>query len=320
MFIRSHAYLKLLFFGFFLFYILGLNGQVNNAIFYGSMEDGYESECYEQVSSNPIFEGGFGDGYATICFEQSTSNDIYSGGIGDGYSSLCFEQPTSNSIFEGSSGDGFIASCFEQSTSNSIFAGSHGDGFSALCYEQSTSNSIFAGSIGDGFSIGCGFLVDDCLVFETAPVDLTKSFDPVNGVKDRVQLKWYKAIPEIRYTDEDAAMCDIKFWKKRVLDPPTGNPIGPVILNPDTILISDRKKTYPDDSPREIFKWPVKYRADGVNNSNRAEPNFRYEWQVRCECGHDGNGIESPWSDIKIFNTPDFDPVTGIYTPPIGQE
>ncbi|NND95208.1 MAG: T9SS type A sorting domain-containing protein, partial [Flavobacteriales bacterium] len=62
----------------------------------------------------------------------------------------------------------------------------------------------------------------------------------------------------------------------------------------------------------------VKFRADGVNNNKRAEPNVRYEWKVRCECGHDGFGIESPWSAVKIFNTPDFDPSTGIYTPPPG--
>ncbi|NND93864.1 MAG: T9SS type A sorting domain-containing protein [Flavobacteriales bacterium] len=157
--------------------------------------------------------------------------------------------------------------------------------------------------------------VDNCQVFETAPVDLTKSFDPVNGVKDRIQLKFYKASPFIKYSDEDAAACDIKFWKKRVLDPSTGNPTGPVISNPDTIQIIDAKKYQANGtSPREIFKWPIKYRADGVNNNKRVEPNFRYEWQVRCACEH-GEGIESPWSEIRLFNTPDFDPSTGIFTP-----
>jgi len=89
--------------------------------------------------------------------------------------------------------------------------------------------------------------------------------------------------------------------------------------NPDTVLIEDAKKTFPGTSdPREIFKWPVKFRADGVNNAKRANPNIRYEWKVRCECGHDGAGPESPWSDVKIFNVPNFDPTTGIYTPPPG--
>ncbi|NNC82559.1 MAG: T9SS type A sorting domain-containing protein [Flavobacteriales bacterium] len=161
------------------------------------------------------------------------------------------------------------------------------------------------------FSEDCSNFVD-CSVFDTAPVDLTKSFDPVDGVEDRVQVKWFKASPQVRYSDEDAAMCDIKFWPKRDLDPVTGDPIGPAYVAPDTVFINDKVKTYPGGAPREIFKWPVKYRADGANNAKRAEPNIRYEWQVRCECGHDGNGQESPWSEIKIFNTPDFDPVTGI--------
>ncbi|NNK80909.1 MAG: T9SS type A sorting domain-containing protein, partial [Flavobacteriales bacterium] len=87
----------------------------------------------------------------------------------------------------------------------------------------------------------------------------------------------------------------------------------------DTIMIVDAKKTYGDNSPREIFKWPVKFRKNSDSpNAKRADPNIRYEWQVRCECGHDGFGPESPWSDVKIFNTPDFDPETGIFSLPPG--
>ncbi|NNC82788.1 MAG: T9SS type A sorting domain-containing protein, partial [Flavobacteriales bacterium] len=159
----------------------------------------------------------------------------------------------------------------------------------------------------------------DCALYDFAPVDLTKSFDPVDGIQDRVQVKWFKDVPQVRYSDEDAAMCDIKFWPKRDLDPVTGDPIGPAYVAPDTTFINDRTKTYGDGSPRQIFKWPIKFRADGANNSKRADPNIRYEWQVRCECGHSGTGPESPWSEIKIFNVPDFDPTTGIYTPPPGQ-
>ncbi|NND94657.1 MAG: T9SS type A sorting domain-containing protein [Flavobacteriales bacterium] len=158
----------------------------------------------------------------------------------------------------------------------------------------------------------------DCSVFDTAPVDLTKSFAPVpfpNGNVDRVQVKWYKASPQVRYSDEDAAACDIKAWAKRNLDPTTGNPIGPVISNPDTLLLEDVKKSNPDGSPRELFKWPLKFRADGANNTKRVDPNIRYEWQVRCACEH-GSGQESPWSVVKVFNTPNFDPSTGIYEEP----
>ncbi|NND95531.1 MAG: T9SS type A sorting domain-containing protein [Flavobacteriales bacterium] len=158
-------------------------------------------------------------------------------------------------------------------------------------------------------------LDDDCAQFSTAPVDLTKSFAPVpfpDGVMDRVQVKWYKDSPQIRYSDEDAAACDIKFWPKRFLDVENQVPIGPPIENPDTVIIEDVKKTYPDGSPREIFKWPIKFRAEGANNTKRVDPAIRYQWQVRCAC-YCGQSYESPWSEIKIFNTPDFDTITGIH-------
>ncbi|NND94912.1 MAG: T9SS type A sorting domain-containing protein, partial [Flavobacteriales bacterium] len=178
-----------------------------------------------------------------------------------------------------------------------------------ICYNAKDDNCD--GSIDEG--------CPDCSVFDTAPVDLTKSFDPVNGVQDRVQVKWFKDTPQVRYSDEDAAACDIKFWPKRNLNP-DGTVTGPPIVAApsDTINILNTKKFQPDGvTPREIFKWPVKFRADGANNNKRAEPNIRYEWQVRCACDH-GAGPESPWSVVKIFNTPDFDPTTGIYTPPSG--
>jgi hypothetical protein len=166
------------------------------------------------------------------------------------------------------------------------------------------------------FFIGMSASAQDCSAFTTAPVNLTKSFNPVNGIQDRVQLKWFKASPLIRYSDADAAMCDIKFWEKKALSPCTGAPIGALIVNPDTVLMQNVKKTYVDGSPRGIFKWPVKFRsAADAPTAKKADANLRYGWQVRCECGHDGAGPESPWSDVKIFNTPDFDVATGIYAP-----
>ncbi|NNK81428.1 MAG: T9SS type A sorting domain-containing protein, partial [Flavobacteriales bacterium] len=142
---------------------------------------------------------------------------------------------------------------------------------------------------------------DLCSVFETEPVDLTKSFQPVpypNGVIDRVQVKWYKQYPEVKYAPEDNAACDIQFWPIRdlVLNIP--------IVNADTSLIPQRTKPGQD-----FFKWPIKFQRPDVY------PNIRYNWRVRCACD-EGAGLMSPWSAIKIFNTPDFDPNTNIYTPP----
>ncbi|NND95209.1 MAG: T9SS type A sorting domain-containing protein [Flavobacteriales bacterium] len=150
----------------------------------------------------------------------------------------------------------------------------------------------------------------DCTVFETAPVNLTKSFDPVNGVEDRVQVKFYKAAPQTAYASLDSAACDILFWQKRYLDPETGQVYGDPIQNPDSILLSKIKKS--NNNP--LFKWPIKYRADGANNAKRVEPNYRYEWKVRCYC-QKGDGPVSPWSVTKTFNTPNFDSATGQNDP-----
>ena len=139
-----------------------------------------------------------------------------------------------------------------------------------------------------------------CALADRAPVDLTKSQQPVNGVIDRAQVKWYKDSPQIKYSAEDNTAADIEFWPIR--DLATGTPI----TDGDTTLLSKRVKPNKD-----LFKWPVKYnRAD-------IDPLIRYQWRVRVYCDA-GDGPVSPWSDLKIFNTPDFDPVTGIYTPPPG--
>ncbi|NND93957.1 MAG: T9SS type A sorting domain-containing protein [Flavobacteriales bacterium] len=170
------------------------------------------------------------------------------------------------------------------------------------------SGGAFEASESTNFCIE-GEIDPDCVVFETAPVDLTKSFDPVNGVEDRVQLKFFKDSPQVAYASEDSAACDILFWKNRFLDPETGQVFGNPIQNPDSILLSQVQKT--NNNP--LFKWPVKYRADGANNAKRVDPNIRYQWKVRCYCKK-GLGPVSPWSATKIFNTPNFDTSTGVNT------
>ncbi|NNC83261.1 MAG: T9SS type A sorting domain-containing protein [Flavobacteriales bacterium] len=144
---------------------------------------------------------------------------------------------------------------------------------------------------------------DPCADFATAPVDLTKSFQPVpypDGVVDRVQVKWYKASPQVRYSIADSAACDIEFWPVRDLVSNTP------ILDGDTSLLFQRTKV-----GKELFKWPLKFQRPDI------VPNTRYQWRVRCYCNY-GDGPVTPWSDVKIFNIPDFDPETNIYTPPPG--
>ncbi|NNC83622.1 MAG: choice-of-anchor B family protein [Flavobacteriales bacterium] len=162
------------------------------------------------------------------------------------------------------------------------------------------SGGSFASSETTGFCVESG---PDCALFSSAPVDLTKSQQPVpfpDGNIDRVQVKWYKESPQIKYTAEDNSAVDIQFWAIRDLT--TNTPI----VGADTSLISKRTKPGQD-----FFKWPIKFQRSDV------DPNTRYQWRVRTYC-EAGDGQVSPWSETKIFNTPDFDPLTGIYTPPGG--
>lgn len=146
---------------------------------------------------------------------------------------------------------------------------------------------------------------DPCPAFMTAPVDLTKSLQPVpfpNGVIDRVQVKWYKDSPHVKFAPSDSAACDIQFWPVRDLD------LNIPIQATDSSMIVDRTKP-----GQFFFKWPIKFQRSDV------QPLVRYKWRVRCAC-EEGNGPESPWSEVKIFNTPDFDPNTGIFSPSLSQD
>ncbi len=207
--------------------------------------------------------------------------------------------------------------CLENGCYDFVINDSYGDGIccgygngSYSLADESGAVLVSGGSFGSSetkaFCINSTPPVD-CDISDTAPADLTKSFDPVNGTEDRLQVKFYKESPEVKYSSADSAACDILFWKKRTLDPQTGQVFGNPIQNPDSILLAQVQKT--NNNP--LFKWPVKYRADGANNTKRVDPNYRYEWKVRCYCDK-GNGAVSPWSQTKTFNTPNFDTVTGI--------
>ncbi|NNC83619.1 MAG: T9SS type A sorting domain-containing protein, partial [Flavobacteriales bacterium] len=151
----------------------------------------------------------------------------------------------------------------------------------------------------------CTACAAPCTLADSAPVGLTKSQQPVpfpDGDIDRAQVKWYKDTPDVKYSADDNTAVDIEFWPIR--DLVTNTPI----TNGDTTLLS--KRTKPN---KDLFKWPVKYIRPDIN------PNTRYRWRVRIYCDA-GNGPVSPWSVEKNFNTPDFDPATGIYTPPPGAQ
>ncbi len=138
---------------------------------------------------------------------------------------------------------------------------------------------------------------NNCTAFETAPVGLTKSMEPVAGVIDRVQLKWYKGLPSVPFSIADSAACDIEFWPvKDLLDN------SPIENGMHTMLNLKRKEG------QEFFKWPIKF------NRSDIAPNISYKWKLRCACEY-GNGPMTPWSSEKFFNTPDFDTNTSVFTP-----
>ncbi|MEO1437305.1 MAG: T9SS type A sorting domain-containing protein [Bacteroidota bacterium] len=130
-------------------------GQVNNAIFNGGPDDGFDVLAVTQASNNNIFSGGPGYGFDVLCFKQASNNGIYGGDSGDGFDVLCLMQTSNNSIYGGGGGDGFDVLCLEQTSNNTIYGGGPGDGFDNLCLAQTSNNSIYGGGPGDGFDILC---------------------------------------------------------------------------------------------------------------------------------------------------------------------
>jgi hypothetical protein len=238
--------------------------------------------------------------------------------------------------FDGNFGAEYVGStifydmCLPDDCYDLIILDSYGDG---LCCNEGIGSYSLSSSSGDvlasGGAFGSGettnFCLDsdpptDCTVFESAPVDLTKSFDPVNGIQDRVQVKWFKDSPQVRYSIEDNAACDIEYWAYRYRD----DEFSPWVNIPEAQRDTSRLPytTVKKTNNKPLFKWPLKFRLpSGVN---QVEPNRGYRWRVRCYCEQgaliDGAQVISPWSEVKFFNTPDFDPSTGIYTPPAGIE
>ncbi len=119
----------------------------NNAIFFGSVGDGFTKNANVSVT-NAVFLGGSGDGFS-VAANVSASNNIFVGGVGDGWNKSA-NVSASNTIFMGGIGDGWHTAA-NISVSNSIFAGSIGDGWHKAA-NVSASNTIFVGGFGDGWN------------------------------------------------------------------------------------------------------------------------------------------------------------------------
>ena len=119
----------------------------NNAIFFGSIGDGFTKDI-NVSASNPIYTGSVGDGF-NFASNGATSNNIFLGGIGDGWNAAA-NISASNTIFVGGIGDGWNNAA-NISASNTIFVGGIGDGWN-IAANVSASNTIFVGGIGDGWN------------------------------------------------------------------------------------------------------------------------------------------------------------------------
>lgn len=119
----------------------------NNAIFFGSVGDGF-SKATNAVSSNDIFRGSIGDGFA-VASNGIASNQIFRGSIGDGFN-FSSNNAASNTIFLGGVGDGWNKSG-NAAPSNNIFIGGNGDGWNRSG-NAAPSNNIFVGGNGDGWN------------------------------------------------------------------------------------------------------------------------------------------------------------------------
>jgi hypothetical protein len=130
-----------------LFAITGTAQPPNNAIFFGSIGDGFTKDK-NATSSNAIFFGSIGDGF-NFASNGTTSNNIFLGGSGDGWS-YGVNDVVLNTIFFGGVGDGWNGAA-NISASNTIFSGGIGDGWNSAA-NISTSNTIFVGGFGDGWN------------------------------------------------------------------------------------------------------------------------------------------------------------------------
>ena len=139
---------KLLLFSIVMLWAMTIKAQPpNNAIFFGSVGDGFTKNVNISLS-NAIFLGGTGDGF-NFAGNGAAFNNIFWGGVGDGWSTEV-NTVVINTIFLGGVGDGWNRTA-NISASNTIFLGGIGDGWNNAA-NISVSNTIFVGGIGDGWN------------------------------------------------------------------------------------------------------------------------------------------------------------------------
>jgi hypothetical protein len=139
-----------------------------------------------------------------------------------------------------------------------------------------------------------------CPISESAPVKLRSATPSINGMVDRVLLKFFKEQnPIVKYQPEDNAACEIKFLPIKDLSTNTW------IVDADTSFIGTDQVRNPG---QELFQYPLMFFRPDIL------PNTLYGWTIRCYC-EDGAGAASPWASPRLFRTPDFNPLTGVFNP-----
>lgn len=99
---------------------------VNNSIFAGNSEDGFDHETHASISQS--WNGGIDDGWG-YGMVKTTINEVYFGGTDDGMDYCYFQDALNGSLFFGGTDDGFSYQSVNSIMDGLVFEGGEGDGF-----------------------------------------------------------------------------------------------------------------------------------------------------------------------------------------------